>query len=83
MKANERLWLTADRKRLVPEGDPAAATLYAAPGHEVPDADAERFGLKDGRLKRRKGTEDKAAKGTEDKSAGGDKGGLKIKPRKK
>lgn len=47
----ERLYLTSDRDALVPEGDGAAAFLYAAPGDEIPASAAEKFGLKDGRLK--------------------------------
>lgn len=43
--ANERLWLTADGKRVVSEGDPEAASLLAAKGHNVPRAEAERLGL--------------------------------------
>lgn len=40
----ERLYLTADDK-VVREGDPKAAFLYATPGKEVPMADAVRYGL--------------------------------------
>lgn len=62
MKATERLWLTADKGRLVAEGDPKAAFLYAAAGDEIPDEAAERFGLIDGALdgKRGKKAEDKS-----------------------
>lgn len=41
----QRLWLTADRSRLVVEGDPDAAFLFAIPGHRVPRADAIRYGI--------------------------------------
>lgn len=51
MLARERLYLTADRDRLVRTGDPKAAFLYASPGDEIPDTAAARFGLADGRLK--------------------------------
>lgn len=51
MLARERLYLTADRDRLVRTGDPKAAFLYASPGDEIPDSAAARFGLADGRLK--------------------------------
>ncbi|MFZ5749095.1 MAG: hypothetical protein ACOY45_15730 [Pseudomonadota bacterium] len=51
MKAMERLYLTADRRALVRQGDPAAATLYAVPGDTIPDSAAERFGLVDGTIK--------------------------------
>lgn len=40
-----RLWLTADRERVVEEGDPSAAFLLAAEGDEVSDEDAERYGV--------------------------------------
>lgn len=50
MQAKERLWLTADRARLVPEGHADAATLYAAIGDRIPDSAAARFGLADGGL---------------------------------
>ena len=46
MKLDRPLYLTADRNSVVEEGDPAAAFLLAAAGHEVPDAEAERLGLK-------------------------------------
>lgn len=50
MIAKERLFLTADSKRLVREGDDAAATLYVAPGDEIPSSAVELFGLKDGTI---------------------------------
>lgn len=43
--ADRRLYLTADRQRLVEEGDPLGATLYVAAGDEMSDEDAIRFGL--------------------------------------
>ena len=43
--ATARLWLTADRSRVVPEGDPAAAFLFAIPGRAVSRAEALRYGL--------------------------------------
>lgn len=46
MKADRKLYLTADRERVVEEGDPEAAFLLAAPGKEISDADAEKYGLK-------------------------------------
>jgi hypothetical protein len=62
---DRRLWLTEDAK-LVEDGDPAAATLWAAEGREVSDAEADRVGYKP----RRKGAdkpEDKARRKAEDK----------------
>lgn len=43
--ATRRLYLTADKQRLVHEGDPAAATLYAAIGDRIPESAAVAFGL--------------------------------------
>ena len=50
MEAKERLYITADKKRLVKEGDPKGAFLYAAPGDTVPDSAAAMFGLVNGAL---------------------------------
>lgn len=50
MFAKERLFLNAARSALLSEGHPEAATLYAAPGDEIPDSIAEAFGLVDGCL---------------------------------
>jgi hypothetical protein len=41
----ERLWLTVDGERIVAEGDPAAAALYAAVGQQISREEAERYGL--------------------------------------
>lgn len=72
----ERLYLTADGKRVVGEGDADAASLFAATGKPISEADARRFGIVDGRIappeeKAAKGTADKARKGTADKGAKG------------
>ena len=40
-----RLWLTADKSRVVPDGDAAAAFLFGVPGRVIPLAEAKRFGL--------------------------------------
>lgn len=45
VETKEALWLTADRERLVPEGDPEAAFLFASAGKRVSREDAERYGL--------------------------------------
>ena len=45
MIAKERLYLTADRKEVVKEGDPRAAFLLIAPGQYMSDSDAKRYGL--------------------------------------
>lgn len=51
MRAQERLYLTADKSRLVRHGDPKAAFLYAAEGDEIPESAAGKFGIVDGRLR--------------------------------
>lgn len=89
MQATERLYLTADKSRVVAEGDPAGASLWAAPGDEIPDDDAARFGVVDGAApKTRRGGANKERKGGEDKAAeGGDDGkpaaGLTVEKLKK
>lgn len=50
MQAAMRLFITADRKRLVAEGHPDGAFLYAAPGDEIPESAAEMFSLVEGRI---------------------------------
>lgn len=45
VRINRRMYLTADRRRAVPEGDPDAAYLLCPAGGEVSRADAERYGL--------------------------------------
>ncbi len=67
--AQERMFLTADRRRLVGEGDPDAASLYAAPGHRIPADMVERHKLKGGRLpeKLARKTSDKRLKGSRNK----------------
>jgi hypothetical protein len=44
----ERLWLTADRERVVKDGDPEAAFLLCGDGGQITRSDAERYGLIDG-----------------------------------
>lgn len=50
-KAQERIYLTADRKTAVGEGDSRAAFLYAAPGDEIPEGAAEVLGIEAGKVK--------------------------------
>lgn len=63
--ATERLWLTADRDRVVGESDPAAVFLFAAEGDEIAADDAERYGLK-----QRAQSANKAAPKAANKAAG-------------
>jgi hypothetical protein len=44
-KLTARTWLTADRSRAVPDGDPDAAYLLGAEGAEIDTAEAQRLGL--------------------------------------
>jgi hypothetical protein len=46
VKAEKRLWLNADRSKVVEDGDPDARFLLAAPGQEVHPSIAEKYGLK-------------------------------------
>lgn len=62
--ATERLWLTADRERVVKDGDPQAAFLFATPGKKISAEDVERFGLK----ARKRAPENKAMQPDEDKA---------------
>ncbi len=57
-EADRRLFLTADRSRVVEEGDPHARFLFARPGTRIRAADAERYGL----VKARKRAPNKARK---------------------
>jgi len=45
VRIKERLYLTADRKRVVGENDRAGAFLFAKPGDELDDDVAEKYGL--------------------------------------
>ena len=40
-----RLYLAADQRTVVPEGDPRAAFLLIAPGQTMSDAEAAAYGL--------------------------------------
>ena len=44
MVADRRLYLTADKTRLVEEGDPRGAFLYCSPGLEVDEEELRRLG---------------------------------------
>ena len=71
MKCTQRLYLTADRDAVVPEGHDAAASLYATPGDDIPDEAAERFGLVDGALPEKA---DKGGGSTKENQPGSNKG---------
>jgi len=43
--SDRRLFLTADKERVVEDGDVAARFLLVGKGGELPTADAERYGL--------------------------------------
>src|ERR1051325_346078 len=45
--ASERLYLTADRSRVVKDGDPDAAFLLVCAGGQLPIAEARKYGLLD------------------------------------
>lgn len=69
MHAKERLYLTADKSRLVRHGDPKAAFLYASLGDEIPQSAADKFGLVDGKLKPAKAEKSEAEKAAAAKAA--------------
>lgn len=48
--ARQRLFLNADKTKLVAEGDAEGAFLYVAPGDEIPEDAHDLFGLEDGAL---------------------------------
>lgn len=54
----EKLWYTADKKSVVPDGDPRAAFLLGLPGRLIGDDEAVRLGLV---ANEPKPTEEKAA----------------------
>lgn len=45
VRMDRRMYLTEDRSRAVPDGDPEARFLLCAEGGELPQADARRYGL--------------------------------------
>lgn len=45
VEVGERLWLDTSGEKLVAEGDPEAASLFATPSTRVSRADAIRYGL--------------------------------------
>lgn len=52
LKADRRLYVTADRSEIVEHGDPRGAWLLAAEGRNIGEADVAKFGLsmRDGRV---------------------------------
>lgn len=52
MRADRRLYLTVDKSRIVEEGDPAAAWLFAGVGQPILPAEIARYrlGERDGRV---------------------------------
>jgi hypothetical protein len=44
-KADERIYVNADRSAVVPEDSPDAAFLLVGEGGELPDEDAAKYGL--------------------------------------
>ncbi|MFN3990049.1 MAG: hypothetical protein ACK4IS_07305 [Erythrobacter sp.] len=61
MICTQRLYQTADRSELVPEGDAKASFLYATPGDEIPASAVELYGLVDGALPEKKAGKEKKA----------------------
>lgn len=44
-EADRRLWLTADRERVVEDGDPEAAFLFCTRGVQLTAAEVQRYGV--------------------------------------
>lgn len=74
MIARQRLYLTADKSKLVPAGHKSAAFLYAAEGDQIPDSAAARFGLVDGRLKAGRAAKEDGGGADKERKPGSDKG---------
>lgn len=80
MQATERLYLTKDGKKLVREGDPKGATLYAAPGDTIPQSAVEMFGLAGGTIKGKAGAKEDKGGSDKERKPGEDKGGAGAPP---
>lgn len=63
--STKRLYLTADKAKVVEEGDPEAAFLLVGEGGQIPQEEAEKYGL----TKAAESAETKAVKPKADKSA--------------
>lgn len=72
----ERLWYTADKSRVVKDGDVAAAFLLGGPGQVIDMAEAERLGLVDTPKKGKKPAPNKKKEPPADK-------GVKFPPENK
>lgn len=70
VEVDRKLWLTKDRDRVVEDGDPEAAFLYATPGKRVPREEAERLGVVKPQRKQAAKAEDKQAPRSENKGRG-------------
>ena len=49
MRATERLYLTWDRKRVVPESNPNGRYPFCKPGDEISEEDVQKYGLQQGK----------------------------------
>lgn len=72
MVATERLYLTADRKTVVKDGDDRAAHIFAAKGQPISDVVARQYGLLDKEKKRVKKAANKMVRSPENKSGEGE-----------
>lgn len=66
-KSDRRIYLNADKSKVVEGDSPEAAHLFAVEGDDVSDEDAKRYGLKF-ETKAQKPAENKAETPDEDKS---------------
>ena len=72
MVVSERLYLTADRKTVVKEGDGKAVHIFAAAGQRITDDVARRYGLLEKEKKRAKKAANKMVRSPENKSGEGE-----------
>lgn len=72
MKAIERLYLTADRKKVVKADDSRAKYIFAAKGQCITDEVARRYGLFDKEEKRVKKAANKMVRSPKNKSSEGE-----------
>ncbi len=72
MIVTERLYLTADRKTVVKDGDDKAAHIFAAKGQQISDVVARQYGLLETKKKRVKKAANKMVRSAENKASEGE-----------
>ncbi len=72
MIMTERLYLTADRKTVVKDGDDRAVHIFAAKGQQILDSVARQHGLLETKKKRVKKAANKMVRSPENKAGEGE-----------